>query len=144
MKTWYLAHQFVHRKEIKKIQKKIESQYKINLLNPFYDTGRDDIIKHDAGETLIRTDLECRHIVNDDLQWIRSCDGLLCILKPGDKLGSLMEIFYASKIMQKPVYLICNDKKIIEHIWIRALVFKIFRNMKEFDAYCIENELVQK
>jgi len=147
MQTWYLAHQLKHRQEIRKIQKNIENDFKIFLLNPFYDTGRDDVVKLDTGETKDRYSFtldECKHVVNDDLMWIRNCDGVLCILKDGDAIGSFMEIFYASKIMAKPVYLVCPVKKIRDHLWIRALTFKIFRNIKELEAYFTINDMVNQ
>jgi hypothetical protein len=147
MKTWYLAHQLKNRQAIRKIQKYLESNYKINLLNPFYDTGRTDVVKLDVGEIKSRYDFtldECRRTVNDDLMWIRNTDGVLCILKDGDAIGSFMEVFYASKIMAKPVYLICPVMKVREHLWMRALTFKVFKNVKELEAYFIENDMVQK
>jgi hypothetical protein len=147
MKTWYLAHQLKYRQEVREIEKKIESTYKIFLLNPFYDTGRTDVIDLDTGKIKDRysfTLQECKKTVNDDLMWIRNTDGVLCILKDGDAIGSFMEVFYASKIMDKPVYLVCPSKKIREHLWIKALTFKTFRNLKELEAYFIMNDMVQK
>lgn len=147
MKTWYLAHQLKNRHEIREIQKKIESTYKIFLLNPFYDTGRTDVIDLDTGKIKDRysfTLQECKKTVNDDLMWIRNTDGVLCILKDGDAIGSFMEVFYASKIMAKPVYLVCPVSKVRKHLWIRALTFKTFRNIKELEAYFVENDMVQK
>lgn len=147
MKTWYLAHQLKNRQEIRKIQKYIEANYKIFLFNPFYDTQRKEIVDMDANKT-DRYSFEvkdCKRIMNDDLMWIRNCDGLLCILDSKyDALGSLLEIFYASKILDKPVYLVCPMKKIREHLWIRALTFKSFRNLKELEAYFIDNDMVMK
>lgn len=147
MKTWYLAHQLKYRQEVREIEKKIESTYKIFLLNPFYDTGRTDVIDLDTGKIKDRysfTLQECKKTVNDDLMWIRNTDGVLCILKDGDAIGSFMEMFYASKIMDKPVYLVCQSKKIREHLWIKALTFKTFKNLKELETYFIMNDMVQK
>lgn len=144
MKTWYLAHDFEDRHRVRKIQKYIESIYKINLLNPFYDTQRDDIIKIDIGIPVIRSEKDCKNVRDEDLAHVRYSDGVLCIINSSGGIGSYMEVFYASKILDKPVYFVCPIKKIREHLWIRSNTFKIFKNIKELESYFIENDMVQK
>lgn len=147
MKMWYLAHQLKYRQAVRKIEIRLENTYKINLLNPFYDTGRVDLDKLVSGEIKTPYDLtlqECKNTVENDLQWIRNSDGLLAIIKDHETIGSFMELFYASMILEKPVYIVCSDKSIVNHLWIRALSFKVFKNIKELESYFIENEMIQK
>src|SRR5690606_22030914 len=109
--------------------------------------GRQDIHDLDSGKIKSRfsfTLQDCKNTVESDLQWIRNSDGVLCILKDGDAIGSFMEIFYASAILDKPVYLVCPLNVVRKHLWIRALCFKIFHNVKELEAYFIMNDMVQK
>jgi hypothetical protein len=145
METWYLAHQLKNRHVIRDIQKKLEMEYKVFLLNPFYDTGRIDVLKLDTGEIKSRYDFtldECKNTVNQDLYWIRNCDSVLCILLDGDALGSYMEMFYASKILLKPVYFVCPIDSVRNHLWIRALTFKTFKTSQELESYFIENNML--
>ena len=148
MKMWYLAHQLSNRQKVRKIELRLENDYKINLLNPFYDTGRQDVKDLDSGKIKSRYDFtlqQCKDTVENDLQWIRNSDGMLCILTgDGGAIGSFMEMFYASIILEKPLYLVCPLVVIRKHLWIRALCFKIFRNIKELEAYFIVNDMVQK
>lgn len=147
MKMWYLAHQLSNRQAVRKIELRLENDYKINLLNPFYDTGRQDVKDLDTGKIKSRYDFtmqDCKNTVESDLMWIRNSDGVLCILKDGNAIGSFMEIFYASVILDKPVYLICPSAIVRKHLWIRAICFKIFRSIKELEVYFIMNDMVQK
>jgi hypothetical protein len=145
METWYLAHQLKNRRLIRQLQKKLEAEYKVFLLNPFYDTGRVDVLKLDSGEIKSRYDFtldECKKTVDQDLYWIRQCDAILCILMDKDALGSYMEIFYASKILDKPVYIVCPVETVTKHLWIRALCYKIFNSIKELESYFLENGML--
>ncbi len=142
MKMWYLAHQLSNRQQIRKIELRLEKKYKINLLNPFYDTGRQDVKDLDTGKIKSRYDFtlqECKNIVENDLMWIRCSDGVLCILRDGNAIGSFMEMFYASMILEKPVYLVCPLSIVRKHLWIRALCFKIFHSVKELEDFLIVN-----
>lgn len=67
----YLAHPLEMRKEIREIEHKIEEETGIELVNPFYDTGRDDIYEIDAG-TKTRADatLDYNSLVMKDLRLI--------------------------------------------------------------------------
>jgi hypothetical protein len=143
MKQFYLAHQFKYRHEIKIIQIELESEYNIKLINPFYDTGRNDVMKLDSGKKILRSIKECKELVDSDLTWIKNSDGMLCIIYDRDSLGAFMEIFYASKILGRPVYLVSPVESIRKHSWIRALSFKIFKSIEELELYFFENEMVK-
>ena len=146
MKTLYLAHNFNIRKQIRKWELKIEGKYNINLDNPFYDHDRNDIAALDKLEdnspeqakyfkernTLTMVD----SIVEGDLELIRKSDGLVTRIK-NPSIGTSMEIFFASRILRIPVYII--TVKHANHPWIKKHATMTFNNMKEFEKF-IENE----
>lgn len=144
--TLYLAHPFEARKIIRKMQKEIESEFKIRLVNPFYDAPqRDDIEKYDRGEIVTRTLEDCKTIRNNDLELIKSLDGILAIIPKGyNIIGTYKEIFYCYKICKKPVYLICPESRITEHLWHKVEVFKYFKDIHEYREYLVANGWLQK
>lgn len=146
MKTYYLAHNFYDRKQIREWELKIEKKYHINLDNPFYDNDRNDIkeldkLKDGSPEQLQyfkerNTPKMCYDIVEGDLEMIRKSDGLLTIID-NVSIGTSMEIIMASRIYKVPVFVITN---IVEsHPWIRYFATKIFKTKEEFENWC-ENE----
>ena len=147
MHNFYFANQFKHRHESRQVQMLLQHYHDLHLLNPFYDNGRDDVKQYDLLEkkadlnTMVKTRCErmtddrCLEIMLTDLEWISECDGIVCILYDHDVLGSFMEIFYCSYILKLPVYLICAEPSIRDHLWIRALCWKIFSNIDEFIEY---------
>lgn len=137
MKQYYLAHQLKFRHEIRKIQKDLEYYYGISLINPFYDTERNDIKRIDNG-TLQNTEMtvqEKETVVFFDLAMIDNCDGVVCILLDHDVIGSFMEIFYAWHDLDIPVYVICLVDKIRLHPWVVTCAFKLFKSIDEFKEY---------
>jgi hypothetical protein len=142
MMQYYLAHQLIYRKIVRGMQKDIEYYYGLTLINPFYDTQRTDIQAIDQGKQS-RYDIEierCKDIVLNDLNVIRNCDGVICILFDHEVLGSFMEMFYAWNDCEIPVYLICYDEKIRNHPWIKAICYKIFSSIDEFKKYLDVNK----
>lgn len=142
MKQYYLAHQLKYRYRVQKIQLHIEQLTGLKLINPFYDTGRTDMQAIDSGKKSRYSFSKDESIIirEHDLQWINNCDGIVCILIDSDTIGSYMEIFYCSRILQKPVYLICNIKKVSEHLWMNSLVWKQFNSVQGFISYIIDNK----
>lgn len=141
MKQYYLAHQLKHRHKVLEIQKQLEYYHNIMIINPFYDTPRQEIQDMDDKKTN-RYDIpieRCIQIVDDDLSRIKDCDGVICILFDNETLGSFMEIFYASYVLGLPVYLISPDEKLRNHVWIKVMCYKIFQSVKEFELYIKEN-----
>ena len=141
MRQFYLAHQLIHRHKVRVIQKNIEFYYGLTLINPFYDTQRQDIKEIDNGKQT-RFDIEiqrCKEIVLSDLFSIKNCDGVVCIIYDREVLGSYMEIFYAWNDCEIPVYLICYDEKIRNHPWIKTTCYKIFSTIEDFEEYIKTN-----
>lgn len=141
MKQYYLAHQLKHRHKVLEIQKYLEYYLGITLINPFYDIERKEIQDMDNG-IINRFDIpmkRCIEIINDDLEKVRSSDGIVCILMDIETLGSYMEIFYASYVLGLPVYLISPNKKLRNHVWIKVMCYKIFSSVKQFEDYVKAN-----
>lgn len=144
MKFYYLANQFKYRHDGLQLQKKLEYYHDLYLVNPFYDGQRQDVYEFDKAEhngivLPLRSIDRCQEIMFDDLQMISDSDGIICILYDHDALGSFIEIFYCSYILKLPVYLICAEPSIRDHLWIRALCWKIFSNIEEFVEYVMLN-----
>lgn len=140
MKTLYLAHNFNKRKDIRKWELKMEGKYKINIDNPFYDNPHRAIEMEvldsmKDGNRKQRDYLSKRSsysIVEDDLTKIRKSDGIIAIANE-TRIGTPMEIFFASRILRIPVYVI--SKKYAQHPWIREHATKVFSSMREFEKY---------
>lgn len=119
----YLAHPLELRKQIREVELEIEGATGIELLNPFYDTGRDDIYKIDRGE-IIRSapDLDFRAIVEKDLGNIAKCDGLIAYIERGIySLGTLFETWNTMLVYEdKIIYIVSPDS--LMHPWIRYIL----------------------
>jgi len=138
MIAFYLAHNFYDRKMLRKWELKLETKYNISLANPFYDNDRNDIKELDKlkdrskeqREYLRKRDIDL--IVEGDLEMIRKSDGVVTMLN-SPSFGTPMEIFFASKVLHIPVYII--TKKYTYHPWIRKYATKIFKNRTEFESF---------
>ena len=119
----YLAHPLVLRKEIREIELDIEAVTGVEILNPFYDTGRDDIYEIDAGRKS-REDkgLDYRAIVKKDLGHIAECDGIVSYIeKEVYSLGTLFETWDTMvRYEDKIIYIVSPD--CLMPPWIRYLV----------------------
>ncbi|MFO8021359.1 MAG: hypothetical protein R6U65_02745 [Perlabentimonas sp.] len=146
MQKLYLAHPLNCRREVRKLQLRLEGKYNIEFINPFYNNiyERREIAKLDKlkfkKDKIAYTeswDIQtCHHIVDVDLELIRKSDGILAFLsKPA--IGTCQEIFVASYIYRIPVYVITKDCQ--THPWIRSLVERsngrIFRTITEYKQF---------
>lgn len=121
----YLAHPYKIRKDIRKKELEFESKTKIDLFNPFVD-GMET-------KGWVNNKKEGKKIVEKDLKYIKECDGMLAIFDNNiTSYGTPMELFYAAKILKKPIYSISNHKG---HPWILGLSVKVFKNWKEVKEY---------
>jgi nucleoside 2-deoxyribosyltransferase len=149
MKKYYLAHNFLTRKLRRKWELKIEAKYNIILDNPFYDNPHRAMEMHildgyKDGSTEQNAYLSNRDensIVNDDLEKIRKSDGIIALANDV-RVGTLMEIFYASHVLRLPVYVL--TRKYYNHPWIKKFATKRFRNMKELEEFIAEKFGVKK
>jgi len=101
----------------------LEKELGIELLNPFYDTGRDDIYAIDAG-TKTREDksLDFINIVEKDINNIMKCDGILAYIeKTVHSIGTFCEMWEATR-MDLPVFVVSPDSTM--HPWIRYMCYK--------------------
>jgi len=133
---FYLAHPFEMRKEIREWELEIEKLLEITLINPFYDgEGREDIQKIDKGLIIPRT-IKSKEggldIVNKDLRLIEKAkDGIVAFIEKNKmSVGTPMELFYNSRILQKSTYVITND--LPGHPWIVGLATKVFEDRDKF------------
>ena len=139
MKTYYLAHPFSQRKSIRQFELYLETNYNINLDNPFYDnTQRNDMDKLDGmkeGSKEQREYFKNRDtttLVGDDLTMIRKSDGIVAFVTITG-LGTPMEIFFAAYILHIPVYIITSQYAY--HPWIKKFATKIFSSWSEFELW---------
>lgn len=142
MKKYYLAHPLVDITLVQMWQKWVEGNYDIKLLNPFFNNKLEDGNKLKKINTLessnnyqkTLTEKECSEIMWNDIDLIKSCDGIVAILTPS-AVGTTMEIFYCAFVLKKPIYII--TKEFSNHCWLRALVTRaggaIFESQAEFE-----------
>ena len=140
MKKYYLAHNFLTRKLRRKWELRIEAKYNIELDNPFYDNPHRlfemkvlDSMKDNSPEQnkYLSERNECS-IVNDDLEKIRKSDGIIALANDV-RVGTLMEVFYASYVLRLPVYIL--TRKYYNHPWIKKFATKRFRTIKELEEF---------
>lgn len=143
MKTFYLAHNFYTRKEIRKWELNLEANLNITLFNPFYDGNREDISKLDNmkdksldQEKYYRNSVKPKRIVENDLEAIRKSDGLVTVIEI-PSIGTSMEIIMAARVYKIPVYVITTTVNF--HPWIKYLATKIFKSKEEFEKF-VENK----
>lgn len=148
-KTLYLAHSFLTRKTIRKWEIKIEGKYNIILDNPFYDNPEraSEMETLDAvreGSRKQRDYLSSRSswdIVEDDLKKIRKSDGMVAFAHDV-RIGTPMEIFYASRVLRIPVYVV--TKKWAGHPWIKEHARCVFPTRQAFEKYLKEHYGMKK
>lgn len=144
MKKYYLAHNFLTRKLRRKWELKIEARYNIILDNPFYDNPHramemnilDSMTDNSPDQNKYLSERNEHSIVNDDLEKIRKSDGIIALANDV-RVGTLMEIFYASYLLRLPVYVL--TRKYYNHPWIKKFATLRFRTMKELEEF-IEKE----
>jgi len=140
MITLYLAHNFLTRKKVRKWELRIEKKYNVNLDNPFYDNPAraeemlilDSYVDCSRKQRSYLSTRSSYSIVEDDLEKIRKSDGIVAILNDV-RIGTPMEVFYASRVLRLPVYVV--TRKYAAHPWVVELATKIFTNKKELERY---------
>lgn len=147
MKTFYLAHNFENRFDVRKWEHKIEDKYNIKLFNPFYDADRNDMVQLDKEGESRRESMkglasfsigECKKLVERDLRAIQQSDGIVTIIKSAS-FGTAMEIIMCAYIYRKPVIIISLSGVLTTHPWLRYMASlskgRIFSTKKEFEQY---------
>lgn len=142
----YLSHPISLRHMIRKMELAVEANSKIELLNPFYDAHRKEIIAMDKGEDThkIYKKLNPDKIVGDDIAFLDSCDGIVSFLGDGDakSFGTVCEI-WDTYIKLKPIFIITHLLQ--NHPWVRFVTKnthgKIFSTWKEFMDYACAGKI---
>ena len=147
--TLYMAHPFGDRFRLREEEKKIERQTGLKLINPFYDVeGRTDVRRFDKiAKQKKLGDRTARHtwglsmksttpkvVVERDLKTIRHTNGVLAFFTDKISVGTPMEVFYASRVLHHPVYLIIEDKAKMGHPWLVYLSTAVYSTVDEFIA----------
>lgn len=144
--TQYLAHPAQFEKEALLMQKQLEANG-IKVLNPFViereEFGVDASWKPEDWWTQPHSPQEARNVVERDLQLIQRSDALFAFIPEPRGFGTMMEIFYAAKLLEKPVF-IYTDKKYRFHPWLMyygqvftdlSLALDVLRLRKELEGY---------
>lgn len=140
----YLSHPVSLRKMVRLLELYIEKNSNIELLNPFYDAERKEIIDMDNGVDVAKvySELNPHKIVEDDIILMDWCDGIVSFLGEGDakSFGTVCEIWDAF-LKGKPVYIITHILQ--NHPWVRYVTEKsngkIFSSWDEFMQYATSN-----
>jgi len=141
----YLAHPLDERHIVRKIELELEKKYNIELVNPFYDSHRQDITDLDNG-IISRHDFtksQSIRISNKDLSILNSCDGIL-VYQPYNTIGSILELGHAHVLKTlgiKMVTIIIGIPKITNHLWIKAYCDYRFRTFKNFEKFLKEMDI---
>jgi len=118
--TQYLAHPAEYEKEGKCVQELLET-FGITVINPFAVERKelemsDDWKPADWWLACHPPD-EAAHIVERDLELIRESDALFAFIPEPKGFGTMMEIFYCGKVLEKPVF-IYTSKAYRWHPWL--------------------------
>jgi nucleoside 2-deoxyribosyltransferase len=144
-----MAHPFGDRLRLREEEKRIEAATGLNLVNPFYDVkGRLDIAQFDklAKDRTFKDRDERqkwiaswglkpsipKEVVERDLKAIRGADGVLAFFTDKISVGTPMEVFYASRVLHRPVYLIIEDRSKMGHPWLVYYATAIYTTVDEF------------
>jgi len=131
----YLAHAFDSRYEIRKWELDFEKQNPIELVNPFYDINRKDIIEIDNGKRQ-KYEVNENKIVERDIIEIIKSGGLVAIIDNNVVVGTFQEMVYA-KLFRKIIFgLITNGHE--KHPWLRYHSDFIFTTRKALEDKLIE------
>ena len=98
--TQYLAHPAEERATGNEIQKRLEG-LGVTVINPF-NRSEDD---PQEWRQTPHSPEDARRVVERDLAWIRQSDAVFAYVPEAKACGTMMEIFAASKLMGKPVFI---------------------------------------
>jgi hypothetical protein len=137
--TFYLSHPFVSREHVRKWELDFEEKHpKIALINPFYDVegeGREDVKARDEGKKFKKLPGYNWRLVARDKIAIEFSRGILGIVdhNSGRSIGTIMEFVYGRGSACNPKLLICTNKHLFEHPWLRTHFHKIYPSFEAFE-----------
>jgi len=127
MTTIYIAHTFELRHEVKNnIQPKLE-QLGFKVYNPFYNEKRVEVELADkleekglnpreVKEWIYKVKNRNKEIVIEDLRLINKSDIIVAVMNEYSA-GTICEIAYHGIFKEKPVYILTDNERIINHPW---------------------------
>jgi nucleoside 2-deoxyribosyltransferase len=133
---YYMAHPFDYRKKAREWELGIEKKLGIEIVNPFYDTGRQDTKDIDAGR-LARYKIEPNKIVEGDVEWIKKSKGIIAFVTGDLSYGTIQEMVYG-KNLGKPVFSVITNGH-DEHPWLQYHSTKVFKKVGDLESF-LENE----
>jgi nucleoside 2-deoxyribosyltransferase len=136
LKRGYLAHPFDTRNAIKIWQKKFEMATGLELINPFYDLERTDVIEIDEDRAGRYEKLDPTELVERDLAAIFRSDFVVAFVTGALSYGTIQEIVYA-KLGEKPVFLIVTNGH-EGHPWLVYHATKVFTCAGDFIDFMLE------
>jgi hypothetical protein len=134
MKTFYGAHPFDSRKEFRVWELHLESHYSIEIINPFYDLNRTDVVNFDQG-LAGRYCEESSVVVQRDLDAIHKAkDGVIFYLPPDTRIiGTYQEMVYAHLFGRETYTIAMNGEE--NHYWVQHHSTDVFLNTGEFEEW---------
>lgn len=121
----YLAHPFLAKERALALMKKIEA-LGIQVMNPF--VREEKIYGKIFGWDTIHSDQRAQKIVEGDLREIEETDGVVAMVTGDASIGTHMEVFYAARILHRPVFVLYEVKG--SHPWYQFLT-KTFSTEQE-------------
>jgi hypothetical protein len=137
--TFYLSHPFVSRKKIREWELGFEKKHpKIALINPFYDVdgeGREDVKARDEGKNFKKdAGYNWRLVMRDEIA-IAFSRGILGIVDENSarSIGTIMEFVYGRMLAKNPKLLICTNKDLLNHPWLKTHFHMIYPSFEDFE-----------
>jgi len=133
---YYMAHPFDYRKKAREWELGIEKKLGINIINPFYDTGRQDAKDIDAGR-LARYQIDPNIIVEKDVEWIDRSKGMIAFITGDLSYGTIQEMVYAHSKGKQVLSVITNGHD--KHPWLQYHSTEVFTKVGDLETF-LENE----
>lgn len=136
--TQYLAHPTEERASANEIQKRLEA-LGITVINPFNRTEDDP----QEWRQTPHSPEDAKRVVERDLAWIRQSNAVFAYVPEAKACGTMMEIFAASKLMSKPVFIYTTPQYRF-HPWLMyfgqvftdlGFMFEVLRLRKKLENY---------
>jgi len=132
----YFAHNFLQRKEFRKLELKLEKDLNIELFNPFYDdlSRKEEMEALDSGSNRWKNKLGggSEMIVKRDLKNLAECDGFFTYVE-NPSFGTTIEMCNA--VLMRKKYIILVSQKYYMHPWVKEYTTNAFQSLEEFSEF---------
>ncbi len=129
--SYYLSHPWDTRKMMRQWELRIEVDYDLEIINPFYDINRDDVLAIDNGIAGRYERLDPEVIVSRDLTAIAQSDGVIAYVDGSVSYGTIMEMVYAYQL-NRAISLICTNGH-EDHPWLVFHSDRIYTSLEAFE-----------